>query len=111
MTTSKTMLTIGLFLKYSKLHMAKYPNNRVNITFCLGNNKLLPFIKLNGISDRTANTKRLIPYCFLFLVFSKPSTSRKAKIGKAKRPNINMTCSKETDLPATVNHTVLAHEN
>ena len=107
-TNSKAKLTKGLLLKYSRLHMAKYPNSRVNITFCFGKNKALPFIKLNGISETNPRTRRLRPYFFLLWVFSNPSIRRKTKMGKANLPNINMSCKKEMDLPAMLNHTVFA---
>ena len=109
MTNNSIMLIKGLFLKNSTLHIVKYPSKSVNITFCLGYQIALPFIKSNGISETMANTNRLMPYFFLLLVFSNPSTSRNAKSGKANLPNITINCNKDISLPATLNQTVLAH--
>ena len=60
------------------------PISSVNITLWLSK----PPSSIHGISDMTAATKRFIMYLRMSRVWTYPSTRRKAKMGKARRPTI-----------------------
>ena len=78
----------------SMTHIQNRAIRKVQITFWWNGKKEVPaYIRSKGISDSRASSSRRRTYRLRSRVWKKPSTSRNAKIGKARRPTqVSQSC-------------------